>query len=398
MTDAAGREHYIPIRRRDLLDLCCRDLGTDHEAIRWFQKLATMLAATFHYEHFRHLNELKDAYAPFDPDSAAVRLRTYSADERARLLDDFDRQFVQLMERANFTRLTMAEIAELAKGVSEWGLNMDVDFGIFERLEVFVRGDTMGTRSIRRWWTFWRRDTVQLQVYQRLVILVKLKPSSRLPAEIDTNTLFLKVFKDIPKVDMEMLLPGTRMRMPLFSRVKLGGSLISSLVWILYNMINELIAFARTLSFALILGPLSALLGYGYKQWFGYQSTRTVFGLRLAEHLYYQTLGTNQSVLSHLLDEAEEQEFRESLLAYYYLWRHAGSDGWTRRQLDEFVEKDLTRLAGIHVDFEINDAMGKLERLKLVRHCEDRYSAEPIEQALAALDQAWDAYFGYNKI
>jgi hypothetical protein len=139
-------------------------------------------------------------------------------------------------------------------------------------------------------------------------------------------------------------------------------------------------------------------MGFGYKQWASYQRTRIVFSLRLAESLYYQTLGTNLSVLFHLLDEAEEQECREALLAYYYLWRYAGTSGWTAPDLDDYVEMDLERLANLKVDFEIEDALAKLERLKLVNKVGDRYIALPIDKALETLDFAWDNYFKYNVV
>jgi len=390
------REHYIPIRQSDMLELLCQDLGADHQAVAALKKFDAMLSATFHYEYYRLLNELKDAYAPFDPDHATQRIRQISSEEREKSLAEIYQRFVHLMERANFKRLTLDELADLTKGVSHWGLNMDVDFSIFERLEVFVRGDAMGTRTIRRWWKLWRREEISLPVFQRLVLFVKMKPSKRLPADVDTNTVFLKVFKDIPKVDMEMLLPGSRLRMPAFDRFKLGSSLIGSGAWIGYNIVRELLMVAKGFGIAVFLGPLSALLGYGYKQWFGYQSTRTVFSLRLAQSLYYQTLGTNQTVLFHLLDEAEEQECREAILAYFCLWRHAGPDGWTQAQIDDCIETDLDRLAHVKVDFEIDDALAKLERLKLVRKSGDRYTAEPIDRALELLDHAWDNYFRYN--
>jgi hypothetical protein len=102
-------------------------------------------------------------------------------------------------------------------------------------------------------------------------------------------------------------------------------------------------------------------------------------------------------VLFHLLDEAEEQECREALLAYYCLWRYAPPEGWTMSDLDDYVEMDLERLADIKVDFEIDDAMAKLERLQLVVKNGDRYVAVPIEQALERLDYASDNYFKYNK-
>ena len=51
---------------------------------------------------------------------------------------------------------------------------------------------------------------------------------------------------------------------------------------------------------------------------------------------------------------------------------------------------------GLKVDFEIGDAIAKLERMHIVRKHGNRYSAVPIEKALEMLDWTWDNYFKYN--
>src|SRR5262249_14619254 len=61
------------------------------------------------------------------------------------------------------------------------------------------------------------------------------------------------------------------------------------------------------------------------------------------------------------------QEVREVLLAYFFLWKHAPAQGWTAPQLDDYVEMYLESEAKLEVDFEIGDAVAKLERLGLVR-------------------------------
>jgi hypothetical protein len=400
MAEYKDREHYIPVRQSELVELLCQDLGTDRNSAESFRAFNQLVAATFHFEYYQLLQQLKDEYAPFNPDAVATPLHPYSGADRTREIEKLYERFVFLMERANFKRLTMEEVLEVTKGVSEWGLNMDVDFRIFEKIEIFSRGDAVGTRYLRRWYRFWKNEEVRLPIYKRLVVFVKMKPSKRLPAEIDTNTVFLKIFKDIPKMDMEMLLPGATMRMPGLHRLKLGSSLVGGGAWIAYSLFGRINEFFQGFSFgmlsSLVMGPLAAIFGYGYKQWYGYQSTRTVFSLRLTQSLYYQTLGTNESVLFHLLDEAEEQECRETLLAYYYLWRYAGLNGWTAKDLDDYVEMDLERLAHLKVDFEIEDALAKLERMKLVTKNGDRYVAAPIAKALETLDHTWDNFFKYN--
>ena len=77
------------------------------------------------------------------------------------------------------------------------------------------------------------------------------------------------------------------------------------------------------------------------------------------------------------------------------LWREAGSTGWTAEQLDDRAEAYLEQAANIKVDFEIGDALAKLERLRLVERRANSYVAVGIETALQRLDDAWDNIFQY---
>src|SRR5262249_37515684 len=127
-----------------------------------------------------------------------------------------------------------------------------------------------------------------------------------------------------------------------------------------------------------------------------YQYTKQRYHLNLTQSLYFQNLDSNAGVLFRLLDEAEEQECREAVLAYYFLWRYAGDKGWTSKDLDDYVELYLERYANVKVAFEIGDAMQKLEKLRIVQKAGDRYRAVPMAKALEMLDWRWDNYFKYN--
>jgi hypothetical protein len=394
MAEYEDREHYIPLRKSDLVDLLCNDRDLTSSQRSQFRQFCTLIAATYHFEYHKLLEELKSEYAPFDPDSTTVEVRTVDAEEREEKLDALFGRFSWLMERANFTHLSREAIDEAMQQVSDWGLNMEVDFNVFDHLDVYVRGDTMSTRYRRRWRNFFRREAVQVPSYQRLVLIMKLLPHKRLGREIDSSDVFLKIFKDIPKVDLEMLLPGARLQIPRATRWKIGGSLLGGLAYILYNVVGQILQVVA-LGAAALLGPLMAILGYGYKQWYGYQVAKQTYSLQLTQSLYYQSLDSNAGVIHHLLDEAEEQECREAILAYYALWRFAGERGWTPRSLDDYVELELQRLAGLHVDFEIADALDKLDKLNILENVEGRYRAYPIEKALEMLDWTWDNYFKY---
>jgi hypothetical protein len=276
---------------------------------------------------------------------------------------------------------------------------MDVDFDVFERVEVFVRGDITGSRTRRRWRNWYRLESVSVPVFQRLVLIMKQRPHKRLGPNPDTDNVFIKVFKDIPKLDLEMLLPGSQVVMPWTQRLKLGGSLASAAGYVGYKIeFSKLVTGVLTGNVFSFWGPVSLVLGYGYRQYAGYQTVRQSYSLMLTRSLYYQNLDNNAGVLYRLLNEAEDQELREAVLAYFFLWRSAGELGWTMPQLDDYVEQYLEERAGIKVDFEIGDAMAKLERLGLTQREGDRYRAVPVGPALEVLDRTWDNYFLYHNV
>ncbi|MGE3805812.1 MAG: hypothetical protein AB7K24_14145, partial [Gemmataceae bacterium] len=134
MAEYADREHYIRLRKSALVEMLAKDLpARDAHDFRQFCKLTT---AIFHFTYLERLEKLKDAYAPFDPDGDSPAAQEGD-------MDTLFREVTSLMERANFKRLSHDEIqAAVEGGSSDWGVNMEIDFDVFDRLEVFARGDT----------------------------------------------------------------------------------------------------------------------------------------------------------------------------------------------------------------------------------------------------------------
>lgn len=405
MAQYADREHYLPVRKSELIDLLCKDKSlstgqalSPHQQGE-FRKFATILSAYYHYEFHARLEQLKEAYAPFDPDRETKMLVELTEAQRQKKLEELYAAFDELLQRGNFQRLTREQINAATREVSAWGLNMDVDFSVFDRLEIYVRGDVKTKRSLRRLWKPWVVEELNVPTYQRLALILKQRQHRRLGRNADTRSVFVKLFKDIPKVDMEMLLPGGRPKMAALDRGKLGASLASAIGFASWKIIQDFGTLGQaflTRNPLALYGPISLVLGYGYKQWAGYQYQKKHYTTRLAESLYYQNLDSNAGVLTRLLDEAEEQDCREALLAYFYLWRYGNDNGWTADQLDDYAEIDLEHKINLKFDFEVDDALAKLEKLHLVRKIDDRYVAIPIQQALATIDEVWDNIFPYN--
>jgi hypothetical protein len=180
-----------------------------------------------------------------------------------------------------------------------------------------------------------------------------------------------------------MLLPGTQVQMSLLDRAKIMFPTLSGLSLAATKLV---LAWGSGLA---MWGLVGGTLGYGARSVFGYMNTKQKYQLNLTQSLYYQNIDNNAGVIHRMIDEAEEQENREALLAYYFLGRR-GDEDYTTPALDLEVERFLEPLAGRGVDFEIGDALEKLERLGLVnRTANDKWQAVPIDQALERISLHW---------
>lgn len=411
MAQYKDREHFIPVRRCELVDLLCAEKDLKPQDRELFRQFCRLVAATLHFEYNARLDELKDAYTPFDPDRDTRSLLRLGSEERQHWLNELFCDFGWLMERAGFKHLSREELEPALHTASDWGINMDVDFGAFERIALFARGNAEEKRTRRRLRTFYRTEEAMVPVYKRLVIILKMRKHKRLPKDVDTDSVYLKVFKDIPKLDVKMLLPGARVCLSKFDRGRIGVPLLTGVGMMAWRVLALLGLKAWEVSLPaldaiLTLGAsgnpwliwivASGAAGYGYQSYYGYQETKRRYHLTLTESLYYQNLDSNAGVLTRLLDEAEEQEARQAILAYYFLWRYAGQEGWTGAGLDDYVETYLEGSTGLKVDFEVGDALARLERMRIVQKSGDCYRAVPIEKALEMIDWTWDNYFKYN--
>ncbi|MGF1582953.1 MAG: TMEM143 family protein [Gemmataceae bacterium] len=409
MAQYDDREHYIPIRRSDLIELLVGSSKLSEEQKNSFRQFCKLVNSIYHFEYHDDLENLKKQYYPFDPDAISVGATPLTDNEKDKERTQLYEKLSWLLARANYTKLTKEQLIEAGDAASAWGINLEIDFDQFEHLDVYVRGSGTGKRLKRHWLFFWRMEEVSVDIYQRVVIVLKQKPSKKPSPNISSDAVYLKIFKDIPQVDIEMLLPGGKVKMPKIELAKLGASLLAAIGMIIYKVTEFILAFAiatagvaatlaiiftNPIGFFSLLGVIG---GYGYKQYAGYRVAQQTYNLQLTESLYYQNLDSNAGVLVNLFDEAEEQECREVILGYYYLWAYAPAQGWTAKDLDDYIEIDLEQLLALKVDFEIEDALVKLEANKLVQKNGDRYTAVPIEQALEVLDHKWDNYFQYNQ-
>lgn len=393
------RERALPIRPGDLTRLLMDHPGLSDDDRTQLGRLGPLLGAVFHNEFFERLRELKELYSPLDPDSDYIRLAKHSRPRSDESDEEFFAPLEATMDRANYRKLDIAIIEQAVEAPNEMGLTYIPDFAQFEHLRIYARGYTQIARVFRGPKTRFRKRTMLLDAYQRLVIALKFRDGLDLGPYIRTDVVYLRMFKDVPHVDMEMHLPeqGTKVRMRWIDKAQIASPVFMGLPTLAikaFGLIN-----AAMFANPLLLAPLLAVpITAGVNSFFGFHRAKHKHLASMIRNLYYLTLANNGSVLTRLVDSAEEEEYKETLLAYFFLWRRLGEpEQWTVEHLDSHIEAFLKSVSNVEINFEVGDAMGKLFRLGLARRdATGRLHAVPIDQALVALDRLWDNAFSYH--
>ena len=141
--------------------------------------------------------------------------------------------------------------------------------------------------------------------------------------------------------------------------------------------------------------------GYLVRQFSKFKNRKIQFMKALSENLYFRNLDNDAGVFHHLLDAAEEEETKEALLAYHFL-RTAGTP-LTPAELDGRIEDWFARRWDATLNFEVDDGVDKLRRLRLVRDDEGddgqgRLVAVSPDEAKRRLDETWDDLFAYHTV
>ena len=108
----------------------------------------------------------------------------------------------------------------------------------------------------------------------------------------------------------------------------------------------------------------------------------------------FKNLDNNSGVFHNLIDAAEEEECKETILAYYHLLM-SGKE-MTAAELDKSIENWFEMKFSCAIDFEVQDAINKLIRLGLVVENHSKYQAIALIDANRQLDHLWDNYFNFE--
>nr|XP_012567443.1 uncharacterized protein LOC101503058 isoform X2 [Cicer arietinum] len=181
------------------------------------------------------------------------------------------------------------------------------------------------------------KTTIQEPTFDRMIVVYR-KASSNSKQE---RGIFVKHFKNIPMADMEIVLPEKKN--PGLTPMDWVKFLVSAIVG-LVAVVSSL--RAATTDSRVIGALLSTVVGYFIKTYFTFQKNLAAYQNMITNAMYEKQLDSGKGTLLHLCDDVIQQEVKE--------------------ELDQRCEKLIKEEFNETCNFEVDDAIHKLEKLGIV--------------------------------
>ncbi len=395
--DGLRREMFVPLHSTDLIEFLAQHPALRKEYQAEFRKLAALILSLLHHLYRQRHEQLTYVYAPLDPDRDTLLMSVPTASHRDRLASETFKRLQDALQRANYQRLSPHDIQQALQAASQWGVRMRVNFSTLQRLEVYSRGSVIGQRSRRNWRKFFRKEKVDVPLYQRLVVIFRTCVGHNSPERFDAQKIYLRMFKNVPQQDVDMMLPATGIQMTWLDHSKIVLPSMYAMGMTLWRVLRNVVLLAFFGIFktvALVVIVLFAI-GFGLKSMFSYTvNTRRRYLLSMAQSLYYQNLDNNAGVILRLLEDGEQQEACEAVLAYFVTAVVLGERAdISLPEIDATCETLIHEATGMLVNFDIEDAARDLIHLGIVRMNQNSWTALSLKDAVKQLDTTWDSWF-----
>lgn len=405
------REHYIPFNKEFLLEQQIAAFADDRQKVDDFKKLFDIIEHYYHYESFNLNRNLKQNYALYDPDLSEKEREVFIGKSDFSV---FKETLRTVLERGNYYRIDQETLKEAFTESDLIGLNLAIDFHAFKDYELYVRGHHKAKETVKKYY-FWKKE-VEIEYYDRVLIYLNYSDADYLTQKkvklgkmpIDPGSIALKIFKRVPKNDLETIFPNAIPKMSLKDKLLLwvpgvfgGISLLSAkVIPALINMYNayetgetiDLLNSKTSLNQGLIaLGILSA---YCFRQYNNFINKKIRYSKMLSDSLYFKNVGNNSGAFYSLLNSSEEEALKETILAYTFL--NKSPNPLTAQELDSQIESWFASQLNTELDFDVNDALLKLKSIGLGIETNGKWEVIPLNKALVTIDELWDNVFEYN--
>uniref|UniRef100_A0A1S4DXZ5 Aminopeptidase n=1 Tax=Cucumis melo TaxID=3656 RepID=A0A1S4DXZ5_CUCME len=412
------RESVIPVLKPKLIMTLANLI--EHSSDRAeFLKLCKRIEYTIRAWYLLQFEDLMQLYSLFDPVHGAQKLeqQNLSSDEIDVLEQNFLSYLFQVMEKSNFKIASDEEIEIALSGQYLLNLPITVDESKLDKVllkkyfathpqanlpdfvdkyVIFRRGTGIDRTSdfffiekvdmlIGRFWSYLLRLT-------RLEKILCRRPSSRsmedrkkndeIPTDAEQDLdvervrlenmelrrastkskpergIYVKHFKNIPMADMEIVLPEK----------KNPGLTPMDWVKFIVSAIVGLVAVVGSIEmpkadFWVIFAVLSTVIGYCAKTYFTFQQNMATYQNLITQSMYDKQLDSGRGTLLHLCDDVIQQEVKEVIISFFILMEQGKA---TLEDLDLRCEELIKEEFGEHCNFEVDDAVQKLEKLGIV--------------------------------
>lgn len=391
------RQQFIPVSREKVKQALLGNWQLDEDSSQKYSNLFKMFEVIWHHDMHHNLEDLKNRYDSMNPDS--FEDINYNKTNLSSFLEKLD----EVMMDGNWLTITDEEIDEALEGEDILPISLDVRFDEFSNMKLYRLGDSYQETEVKSMFGL-KKEIKNVRIFSNVLTVLEFKDEKWFMAERkrkkhylgqEGQGLHIRLFKDVPHLDMEVIFPNTSPSMRTLEKIKIGAPLIGGIVSLSMKYGPMLFGSASgDTSLSLLGGLLTALGTYVLKTYTSYQKTREKFRSAVAKDMYFKGIANNQSVLTYMIDMAEEQEVKEAICAYMFIQESDVS--MNEEELDEAIEEWLLSTFGHDIDFEVDDALAKLEKMNLLSVADDgKLSVISVEQALVTLDDYWDNLYDF---
>nr|XP_002735106.1 PREDICTED: transmembrane protein 143-like [Saccoglossus kowalevskii] len=397
------RERFIPISRRSLMrNLLQEEKFFTEDEKKKFEEFAVSLdtAITNHYHSI--LVELKALFDPINPDKDTIATRKWL--RREKLDNEFWllQKLALVMQKANFHELPKQVVEQaLDEHTAEEGVKVSVDPNSYDVLRYWALGRetpivryTMSQKLQRKFTGLFAKetgDTKPMDYYKRVVVAVRPKTEEK---------LLLKMFKEVPIKALEQLLPDGKIKMTVLDKYILSTSIGLGALALLVKAVTFMAHMQ--VQWTLLVVSITGIVGI--QAWTGYKNRHNRYLAQLSRMLYFKNVANNRGLLTLLVDRAEDELFKETILTYSFLLAQrppshleqgakdgpsvvypVKSGGITSSMLEQKVEDWVYEKTNENVEFDSDEPVKLLESYGILTDSDSLLTVHPLDAALRNL-------------
>ncbi|XP_016668065.1 uncharacterized protein [Gossypium hirsutum] len=217
-----------------------------------------------------------------------------------------------------------------------------------------IRLENMDLSSIKK---LVSKTTIQEPTFDRIIVVYRRAS----PKPNTDRGIYVKHFKNIPMADLEIVLPEKKNPgLTPMDWVKFLASAVVGPVTVFSSLQMP------TADLWVIFAILSTVIGYCAKTYFTFEANMATYQNLITQSMYDKQLDSGRGTLLHLCDDVIQQEVKEviEVIISFFILMEQGKA--TMEDLDLRCEELIKEEFGESCNFDVDDAVEKLEKLKIV--------------------------------